>query len=49
MEGQRDFARLRVAFPNLFDKAPENQAYLLMALGFYDIFTRNISFEVDAS
>ena len=49
MDGQRDFARLRVAFPNLFASAHENHAYLLMALGFYDVFTRNISDEVDAS
>ena len=41
--------RLRVAFPNLFTNAPENQEYMLMELGFYDVFTRNISDEVDVS
>jgi hypothetical protein len=46
---QRDVARLRVAFPNSFANAPENQAYLLTALGFCDVITRNISDKVDAS
>ena len=45
----RDVARLRFAFHNSFANAPENQAYLLMALGICDVITRNISDEEDAS
>jgi hypothetical protein len=48
-DGQREVASLRVAFLNSFANAPENQAYLFMALGFYDVIMRNISDDVNAS
>jgi hypothetical protein len=46
---QTDMARLRVAFLDLFARATENRAYLLMVIGFYDIVVRNISDEIGAS
>ena len=49
MDGQKDVGQLGVPFPHSFANASENQAYLLMVLGFYDVFTRSISDEVDAS
>jgi hypothetical protein len=48
-DGQRDVASLRVTFLNSFANAPENRAYLLMALRFYDVIKRNISDCADAS